>query len=108
MTWSADPVKLVQPRSTRIKARQGLHGHFSSRAAVCRGMPFCPCYSGVDLARGPDLCCFCVSRKAPGQSESQGSWAAALAWRQGRGPGEAGAGGELGGGARLSANDIGV
>ncbi len=32
-----------------------LHGHLSSRAAVCRGMPFCPCYLRVDLRPGSRL-----------------------------------------------------
>ncbi len=44
-----------------------LHGHFSSRAAVCRGMPFCPCCSRVDLPLTADLCWFCVGSKCPGQ-----------------------------------------
>jgi hypothetical protein len=41
------------------------HGHGTTSAAVCRGMPFCPCYFGVDLRPVPGLCCFCVGAKAP-------------------------------------------
>ena len=44
---------------------RGLHGHFSSRAAACRGMPFCPCYLRVDLRPGPGLCCLCVGANTP-------------------------------------------
>ena len=39
---------------------RGSHGHFSSRAATCRGMPLCPCYLRVDLRPRPGLCCLCV------------------------------------------------
>ena len=44
---------------------RGLHCYFSSRAAVCRGMPFYPCCSRVDLPPPTDLCWFCVAVKAP-------------------------------------------
>ena len=45
------------------------HGHGTTSAAVCRGMPFCPCYSRVDLRPGPGLVLLCVGGKTP---DSQG------------------------------------
>jgi hypothetical protein len=41
------------------------HGHDTTSAAVCRGMPFCPCYFGIDLRSSPGLCCLCVGLGAP-------------------------------------------
>ena len=43
------------------------HGHGTTSAAVCRGMPFCPCYSRVDLRPGPGLVLLLCWRENPGQ-----------------------------------------
>jgi hypothetical protein len=34
---------------------------------ACRGMPFCPCCSRVDLLRRLNLCCWCVGHRRRGQ-----------------------------------------
>ena len=41
------------------------HGHGTTSAAVCRGMPFCPCYSRVDLRPGPGLVLLLCWRENP-------------------------------------------
>ena len=57
---SAGHVKLSSP----LHLHKCLSGAYKlilgSRAAMCRGMPFCPCYLRVDLRPGPGLCCLCV------------------------------------------------
>ena len=43
------------------------HGHRTTSAAVCRGMPFCPCYSRVDLRPSPGLVLLLCWRENHGQ-----------------------------------------
>ena len=43
------------------------HGHGTTSAAVCRGMPFCPCYARVDLRPGPGLVLHLCWRQNPAQ-----------------------------------------
>ena len=43
------------------------HGHGTTSAAVCRGMPFCPCYCRVDLRPGSGLVLLLCWRGNPGQ-----------------------------------------
>jgi len=60
MARERQPVKLSSP----LHLHKCLSGAYKlilgSRAAACRGMPFCPCYLCVDLPPGPGLCCLCV------------------------------------------------
>ena len=51
------------PRTARLLGRLWRHGHPSARA-----VPFCPCYSRVDLSRSPELCWFCVAAERAGTS----------------------------------------
>jgi hypothetical protein len=50
----------ISPPDLHTALSAGLQGHVSRRDAECRGMPFCPCCSRVDLPLRPDLCCLCV------------------------------------------------
>ncbi len=49
--------QMTQPSSSAFMLVTGLTNHFSSGAVMCRGMPFRPCHSRVDLLPHPDLCC---------------------------------------------------
>lgn len=50
------PRQIIDPVHPYCCWLLGLHDYFSRCAATCRGVPFCPCYSGVDHAADPDLC----------------------------------------------------
>jgi len=58
--------QIAQTSSPAFWLISGLHARFSNRAAVCRVMPFRPCYPCVDLLRRPGLCCYCVAGRRPG------------------------------------------
>jgi hypothetical protein len=64
--------RIISPADLRFRWQECQvlrHGHGTTSAAVCRGMPFCPCYFRVDLRLGPGLVLLLCWRESP---DSQG------------------------------------
>ena len=72
------PEMVISPAHPHFRWRGCLvlrHGHGTTSAAVCRGMPFCPCYSRVDLRPRPGLVlllCWRENPRQPGTSAPAG------------------------------------
>lgn len=56
----------ISPPDLHTALSAGLQGHVSRRDAECRGMPFCPCCSRVDLPLRPGLVLLLCWRGRPG------------------------------------------
>jgi hypothetical protein len=53
----------ISPPDLHTALSAGLQGHVSRRDAECRGMPFCPCCSRVDLPCARTCVAFVLARK---------------------------------------------